>query len=135
MTEKVSRQTRSSPGLINLSSWGYRAERFLLSRNSRHWTNSLALWITVNVVDSAITWISLSLGSYEAGPFLRFAAQNYGNDSVILVKMVLALLIGILVWKNGSYRLKGFLNLGMTAIALVNCIFLCRLMWMHNFSL
>ena len=134
MVEEDSKQSRSDPGLINLQSWGFRAGRLFLPSERDHWTYSFALSICLNTVDSAITWISLSLGAYEAGPFLRFAANTYGDDHMIAVKMLLALLLGILVWRKGSHRLKGILNLGMATIGIVNCVFLCRMLWMHNYS-
>ena len=129
MVENALERTRRGSGFAVLHTWGQRVERLIFSKDERHWTNSFVLWISLNFMDAAITWYSLSLGAYEVGPFLRFAAQTHGDIWMLLIKMALALLFGILVWSKGSRRLKGILNTGMSLVVIVNCVFVCRMIW------
>jgi len=132
--EEVSRQASSSPWSQRLRVWGVAAERLVFSLDERHWTNSLALWVSLNALDSALTWQTVSLGGYEANPFLKLATQSYGDAFMLVMKMALALLFGVLVWRIGSRRFRSVLNLGMSLVVITNCIFLCRPMWLLHLA-
>lgn len=122
----------ASPVLGLARTWGAGAGRFVLSPRERHWTNSLPLWLTLNALDSMITWYTLSLGGYEANPVLRLVGYAHGDAIMLAVKMSLALLIGLLVWRRGSRRLRGTLNLGMTLVIIANCAMLLQPIWQGN---
>jgi hypothetical protein len=110
--------------------WGTGAGRFVLSPRERHWTNSLALWLVLNALDSIVTWYTLSLGGHEANPALRLASYAHGDVIMLAVKMALALLIGLLVWRRGSRRLRGTLNLGMSLVVIANCTMVLQPIWL-----
>ena len=134
MIDEVSRHVPARPWSSRLRELGDGAERLVFSSGDRHWTNSFMLWISLNVVDAAITWQCLSIGGYEANPFLRLAALTHGDGLMLVGKLVLALLIGALVWRRGTRRLKGFLNLGMTLVLIANCVLICKWLWSLNLS-
>ncbi|UCC59751.1 MAG: hypothetical protein JSV02_08385 [Dehalococcoidia bacterium] len=123
-------QRRGGFGIQRLRVWGLPAEKYLFSLDETHWTNSFALWIVLNSVDSAITWRILSLGGSEVNPFLSLAAQTYGYDYMLAGKMMLAVLLGMLVWRKGSRRLKSTLNLGINLVVIINCCLLFQPMWL-----
>ena len=133
MVDNTLERSKRGSGSTALRTLGYRVERLILSPDERHWTYSFAMWILLNFMDAAVTWNSLSLGASEVGPFLRFASQTHGDIWMLLIKMGLALLFGILIWSKGSRRLKGILNIGMSLIVIVNCVFLCWLIWWLEF--
>lgn len=112
------------------NSWRDVIERLVFSLDDRHWSNSITVWISLNALDTAISWLGLSLGMSEANRFLHLAAQTYGVGFMLIAKMSLALLLGILVWKRGSRRMKGSLNLGMASIVIVNCLLMWRPLWL-----
>jgi hypothetical protein len=96
------------------------------------WVNSFRLWISLNAVDAIVTSLCLSLGMSEANPFLRIAAVTHGTAPMLGLKMLLALLIGVLVWKRGSRRMRTALNIGMALILIANCILVCKPLWSMN---
>jgi len=112
-----------------LGVWRDAAERLVFSLDDRHWTNSITIWILLNALDTTITWLCLSLGMSEVNPFLKVAAQTHGDGFMLFGKMALASLIGVLVWRRGTHRLKGGLNLGMALIVITNCLFVGRTLW------
>ena len=114
---------------MQLRSWSGVAERPVFSRDDRHWSNSIALWMSLNALDATITWLCLSLGMSEANQFLSIAAQTYGEGFMLITKMSLALLLGILVWRRGIRRMKGGLNLFMALIVILNCLLVWRPLW------
>lgn len=130
--DNVSQPAMASPLLGLARAWGAGAGRLLLSPRDRHWTNSLPLWLALNALDSMVTWYTLSLGGYEANPVLRLAGHTHGDAAMLAVKMSLALLIGLLVWRRGSRRLRGTLNLGMSLVIIANCAMLFRSMLLSN---
>ncbi|MFC1848558.1 DUF5658 family protein [Chloroflexota bacterium] len=117
-----------------LSYGGLAAERVLFARDRSHWTNSFVLWVTLNGVDSLLTWQHMSIGGHELNPFLGLAIQTYGEGAMLIGKMALAVLFGTLVWRWGSHRLKSTLNLGMNVVVIVNCLFLLKPMWLLHMS-
>jgi hypothetical protein len=126
---EVSQPAVANPLLGLARAWGAGAGRLVLSPRERHWTNSLTLWLVLNAFDSAVTWYTLSLGGYEANPVLRLASYAHGDAVMLAVKMALALLIGLLVWRRGSRRLRGTLNLGMSLVVIANCAMLLQRVW------
>ena len=123
-------QRREISGFQRSPVGGFPAERYLFALDAAHWTNSFSLWIVLNCVDSAITWQILSLGGREINPFLNLIAQIYGDGGMLAGKMALAVLLGILVWRKGSRRMKSALNLGINLVVIVNCALLFRPMWL-----
>ncbi len=132
MATRNSTSATAIPVIGRFRAWSAATERITLSSRARHWTNSLALWLALNALDSMTTWQALSLGGYEANPTLGLAADTYGDAPMLAGKMALALLIGILVWMRGPCRLKGLLNLGMALVIITNCLLLLRPMWLVN---
>ena len=130
MLNKPLTHKQVSPRLVQLGAWRDAAERLVFSSNDRHWSNSITIWILLNALDTAITWECLLIGMREANPFLGLAAQTHGEGFMLLGKMVLALLLGVLVWRHGTRRLKGMLNLGMALVVITNCLLVGRALWM-----
>jgi len=128
----ASQSSAANPLLALARSVGAGAGRLVLSPNERHWTNSLSMWLVLNALDSLVTWHTLSLGGFEANPALRLASYAHGDAIMLAVKMALALLIGLLVWKRGSPRLRGTLNLGMSLVIIANCAMLMLPTWQGN---
>lgn len=118
MSDEFSNQESASP-------WMKR----LFSLDDNHWTNSFTLWMSLNIADMAITWLCLSLGMSEANPFLDMAIETHGVGSMPVVKISLALMIGLIVWRRGSLRMKGALNLGITLVLIVTCALVCLPLW------
>jgi hypothetical protein len=83
----------------------------------------------LNVADMAITWLCLSRGMNEGNPFLKMALGVHGVAFMLILKMGLALLIGLLVWRKGSPLIKSALNLGLVLILIANCALVCRPFW------
>jgi hypothetical protein len=106
-----------------------KVEGFFISHNKHHWTYSLVVWVLANLADCLITWQALSIGGYEANLFLRLAEQTYGDHYLYITKMSLALLLGIFVWGRVHWRVKGFLNLGMSMVVIANCTLLFQPIW------
>jgi hypothetical protein len=52
MLEEFANQKSASPWL-----------KHLLSLDDNHWTNSLTLWMSLNIADMAITWLCLGRGA------------------------------------------------------------------------
>ena len=93
------------------------------------WVNSFRLWLSLNALDATVTGLCLSLGMSEANPFLKMAALTHGTAPMLALKMALALLIGLLVWKRGPRRMKSALNMGMALILIANCILVSMPLW------
>jgi len=129
MLSKPLTHKQVGPKLSQSGAWRDAAERLVFSLDDRHWTNSITIWILLNALDVAITWLCLSLGMSEANPFLKVAAQTHGEVFMLFGKMALASLIGVLVWRRGTRRLKGGLNLGMALVVITNCLFVGRTLW------
>ncbi|MDY6892361.1 MAG: DUF5658 family protein [Chloroflexota bacterium] len=93
--------------------------------------DSFALWLLLNSLDVAITWLGFLLGMQEGNPFLRIAADTYGPAIMLLMRITLAVLLGILVWKRESltFNLKILLNTGMFVVILVNCVLVGVQLW------
>ena len=133
MLNKPLTHKQVSPRLVQLGAWRDAAERLVFYSNAYHWSNSITLWILLNALDTAITWLCLSLGMSEENPFLEVAAQTHGEGFMLSGKMILALLIGVLLWRRGTRRMKGGLNLGMTLIVIMNCLLVGGPLWSLNY--
>ena len=118
ISEELSNQESASPWL-----------KRLFSLDDNHWSNSFTLWMSLNIADMAITWICLSRGMSEANPFLKMAITTDGAGIMLMVKISLALLIGLLVWRRASLRIKSALNLGIALVVIANCALVWRPFW------
>ena len=96
------------------------------------WVNSFKLWISLNALDATVTGLCLALGMSEANPFLKMAAVTHGNVPMLALKMTLALLLGIIIWRRGSRRLRSALNTGMALILIANSVLIFRPLWLMN---
>lgn len=132
MIEEVSQHIPARPWSSRLHDWGDGVERRIFSLDDRHWTYSFILWVSLNILDCATTWQCLLIGGYEANPFLRLAADTHGDGLMFVVKLTLALLLGAVVWRKGTRRLKGFLNMGMTLVLIANCVLVFKPLWLLN---
>src|SRR4030042_4645798 len=118
MSVELSNQKSTSPWL----------ER-LFSVDDNHWSNSFTLWMSLNIADIAITWLCLSRGMSEGNPFLKIAMAIHGRGIMLAVKISLALLIGLLVWRRGPLHMRSALNLCMVLVLITTCALVCRTLW------
>ena len=96
------------------------------------WVNSFKLWISLNALDATVTGLCLALGMSEANPFLKMAAVTHGDAPMLALKMTLALLLGVVVWKRGTRRMRSVLNIGMSLILIANSALIFRPLWLMN---
>lgn len=81
----------------------------------------LATWVILNGVDIAISHLAISRGAMEVG----LLYQLTGSFSLtVLLKMALALLVGVLLLNFGQLRLLRVLSLAMLAICLYGALVL-----------
>jgi Domain of unknown function (DUF5658) len=66
---------------------------------------------------------------YEGNPFLKMVIATDGVGFMLVVKMSLALLIGLLVWRRGPPHMKSALNLGIALVLIVTCALVWRPFW------
>jgi hypothetical protein len=66
---------------------------------------------------------------HEANPFLKMALAIHGVYIMLMVKISLALLVGLLVWRRGPPLIKSALNLGLVLILITNCVLVWRQFW------
>jgi hypothetical protein len=83
----------------------------------------------LNIADMATTWLCLSRGMAEGNPFLKMAIATHGVGIMLVVKISLALLIGLLVWRRGPLRMRSALNLGMALVLIATCALVYRPFW------
>ena len=133
-SDESSRQPEASSLSVHLDAWRDVAKRRVFSSKEGHWSSSLTVWLILNCIDAAITWLCLSEGMTEANPFLILAIQTGGLRFMIAVKISLALLIGILIWKRGNHLLNNALNVGMTLIVILDCLQVAIPFWSINLS-
>jgi hypothetical protein len=77
----------------------------------------------------AITWLCLNRGMHEANPFLKMAIAIHGVYIMLIVKIILALLVGLLVWRRGPPHMKSALNLCICVVLITNCVLVWRPFW------
>lgn len=133
-SDESSRHPEASSLSVHLDAWRAVAKRRVFGSKEGHWSSSLTVWLILNCLDAAITWLCLSEGMTEANPFLTLAIQTGGLSFMIAVKTSLALLLGILIWKRGNHLLNNALNVGMTLIVILNCLLVAIPFWSLNIS-
>lgn len=133
-SDKYSRHPEASSLSVHLDAWRDVVKKRVFDSKEGHWSSSLTVWLILNCLDAAITWLCLSEGMTEANPFLTLAIQTGGLRFMIAAKISLALLFGILIWGRGRHFLKSGLNLGMALIVIVNCLLVAGPYWSLNLS-
>jgi hypothetical protein len=133
-SDESSRQPEASSLSVHPDAWREAAKRRVFGSKEGHWSSSLTVWLIFNCLDAAITWLCLSEGMTEANPFLTLAIQTGGLRFMIAVKISLALLLGILIWKRGNHLVNNVLNMGMAFIVILNCLLVAIPLWSLNLS-
>jgi hypothetical protein len=120
--------------LAGSSTWLEGIRRVVLSTDERHWSNSLGMWLALNALDAVTTWLCLSAGMCEANPLLGLISRAGGDSTMLVGKMLLAVLVGLVVWRVGTCSVRGLLNLGMSIVLIINCFFAWKVFWLLNAS-
>lgn len=79
-----------------------------------------SLWLAFNGIDSITTYFALRVGAVEANPVMGGIGGIVGEVPSYAVKLAIAGLVVVLLYRTRKVRLFKYLNLGMGAIVIFN---------------
>lgn len=86
------------------------------------WLMMLLAWMGVNGADALLTALSVALGASELNPFLGTIGLALGTQTMLVVKLCLALSIGGILWERGAFRVMRTLNVAMVLVVFYNAL-------------
>ena len=85
-------------------------------------TMPLLAWIGINAADALLTGMSLSLGGLEFNPFLGTIALALNLEQMLLIKVLLAVAMGGVLWQRSAFRTLRLLNWAMVMVVMYNAL-------------
>ena len=79
-------------------------------------------WIGLNVADAILTGISLHLGAGEVNPFLGTIALSLSLQRMLLIKILLSIALGGLLWQRQAHRIFRLLNGALVVVVMYNAL-------------
>lgn len=93
---------------------------FLTSRIAASGLLALVLWVMLNTADAFLTWRSFNIGAEEFNPLLVQVQSTLGDEGMLLLKLLLASVVGAYVWSRGKRRILRAINWLMTGVVTYN---------------
>lgn len=94
--------------------------REIQSENTGDVTRLAVLWIALNLLDAAISYLALRQGMHELNPLFSQVAASL--SLFLLTKLVLALVALAILMSIDKLRLLKWLNMGIGAFVIWNTI-------------
>ena len=91
-----------------------------LPREHKSSWGSFQFWIVLNMLDAVQTWVLLSMGGIEGNPFVAGLIHTFGPEQGLLLKVLLATMIGSALLRSSSAGAFKMLNLAMTGVVAWN---------------
>lgn len=83
---------------------------------------SLYLWIALNGMDALLTWRGIPMGAFEVNPALAALAHHTSVPTMLLVKLLIASLIGVAIWRRRKVLVLTTLNVLMLGVVTFNAV-------------
>lgn len=84
----------------------------------------LEAWLLLNGLDALLTWLGLHYGAGEGNPGIAFLVDSLGPEGAMALKLVVALIMGGLVWRAKRSGLWKGLNWAMAGVVTWNLLVL-----------
>lgn len=82
----------------------------------------LSYWIGLHAADTALTLLGLDLGAIEGNPLLNMVAEHIGYLSTLLGKVLVAGVIGFIVWRLRKRHMLAVMNYAMVCTVVFNML-------------